>query len=63
MESCIPDIEWFSVVIEVKARYVVMIHAGNEQEALHEAYNRIVPVNQLFEVEKDAVRVTKMKVN
>jgi hypothetical protein len=62
-QADLPNIEWFSVKIDLKASYVVMLPAGDEQEAVYEAYNRTIPVNQLYEVEKDAVRITKMKVN
>lgn len=63
MKSSQPEIDWFSIKIELKASHVLIIPAGNEQETLYEAYNRMNPVNKLFEVEKDAVRVTKLKVN
>lgn len=63
MKNDQPNIEWFSIKIDPKASYVVIIPAGDEQEALYEAYKRMIPVNRLFEVEKDVVRVTKLKVN
>ncbi len=44
MKSSIPDIEWFSIKIEQKASYVLMIPAGDEQEAVYEAYSRTIPV-------------------
>ena len=59
MKSSIPNIEWFSIEIELKASCVLMLPAGDEQEAVYEAYRRMVPVNGLYEVERDAVRVTQ----
>jgi hypothetical protein len=42
VEQLQPDIEWFSIKIELKASYVIMI-PGHEQEAIYEAYNRMIP--------------------
>lgn len=56
-------LEWFSIKIDLKASCVLITGAGDEREALYEAHIGMIPVNKLFEVEKDAVRITKLKVN
>jgi len=63
MKTSIPNTEWFSIKIELKASYVVITPARDEREALYEAYNRMIPLNKLYELEKDIVRVTKLKVD
>jgi len=54
------DPDWFFIKIELRASFTVAIPAETKEEAIREAYNRRIPVESLYDAEKDVVKVVKM---
>ncbi len=55
------DVEWFIIQVTLKADYTLAIPAGSKEEAVMSAYSRRIPVDSLHNVEKDVVKVMKIK--
>jgi hypothetical protein len=55
------DVDFFFVKLELKTAYTLTIPAQTKEEAILDAYNRNIPVSSLYDVEKEVVKVVRMR--